>query len=59
MIFLIGKRVSRYCLQLNVCDIFMQYQIKYIIDYLAHVGKGNFMFHGDLYLEYSKEVHKN
>lgn len=47
MIFLIGKRVSRYC-----------YQIKYI-DYLAHVGKGNFMFHGDFYLEYSKEVQKN
>lgn len=58
MIFLIGKRVSRYCLQLIVCDIFMQYQIKYI-DYLAHVGKGNFIFHGDFYLEYSKEVQKN
>lgn len=47
MIFLIGKRVSRYCLQLNVCDIFMQYQIKYI-DYLAHLDKGNFFLIGKL-----------
>lgn len=48
IIFLLGKRVFRYCLELKVYGIFMQYQIKYI-DYLARVGKGHFFLIGNLW----------
>lgn len=54
MIFPIGKRVYTYCIQMNVCGIFMQYQIKYI-DYLAHVGKGHF-FKSEIYEELFHEL---